>query len=118
MDKETLEALRGSIVKWEKIASGEGKDCGAVNCPLCRLFNNDDEGKGFCFGCPVMGRTGVDGCDGTPYVEFHKIAANMPDQRQFSVFSFTGGYVASTDALKTIAKQEVEFLRSLLPEVM
>lgn len=64
MKPKTLKALKGSILKWKKIAQGDrfGFDLGALNCPLCKLFL--DEG---CVGCPVMEATGRDSCDGSPY---------------------------------------------------
>src|SRR5262245_41236356 len=33
MDDETLEALNGSIAKWQAIVGGTGEDEGAENCP-------------------------------------------------------------------------------------
>jgi hypothetical protein len=38
MDEKTLEALKGSIRKWEAIVDGTGEDDGADNCPLCHMF--------------------------------------------------------------------------------
>jgi len=52
MNKETLEALKGSIEKWKKIATGKGVDEGWKNCPLCRLFIIDG-----CRNCPVKLKT-------------------------------------------------------------
>src|SRR4051812_10552999 len=93
MDAETLEALKGSIRKWEAIVDGTGIDEGWINCPLCRLFL-----KTGCAGCPVMEKTGIETCLATPYVDYRR-AANK----------------RSNDA-HAAAIQEMDFLRSLLPE--
>ena len=61
-------ALRGSILKWKKIANGTGKNRGAANCSLCQLYL--DGLKVDCVGCPVMAATGKDGCVGTPYYQY------------------------------------------------
>ena len=63
MDKETAEALEGSIRKWEAIVAGTGKDEGINNCPLCQKFYLDMR----CDGCPVSIRTGKPVCEGSPY---------------------------------------------------
>lgn len=104
MDDATLEALKGSIKKWEDIVAGTGVDSGADNCPLCGLFNNT-ESEPMCVGCPVMNQTGKDGCAGTPYVEWCK--------QQVKSFDFP--HKAKTDGQIAAAKAEVEFLRRLLP---
>jgi hypothetical protein len=99
VDAETLEALRGSIAKWEAIVKGTGKDMGPDNCALCRKFHGDfrvDDEDG-CEGCPVMLRTGAPGCSDTPYERYD----NMEDD----------------DPRKALAaQQELDFLKSLLPE--
>ena len=38
MNSKTLEALKGSIKKWQRIVSGTARDEGAINCPLCWKF--------------------------------------------------------------------------------
>ncbi len=64
MKPETLEALRGSIAKWQAIVdSVDASDQGAHNCPLCDLFFCAGE----CEGCPVSEFTGISGCGMTPY---------------------------------------------------
>ena len=60
VSKETMKALNGSIKKWRDIVSGKGTDEGGDNCPLCQMFP-------FCEGCPVMDKTGEEGCEKTPY---------------------------------------------------
>ena len=115
MDEQTLKALRGSIRKWERVAKGEIRDKGPQNCPLCKLFNNNDiEGEDCvgwgvvikastkdCVGCPVMAATGLRYCMGTPY-------------EAFLDYGHVGLLVRTPEARK-LAEAEVEFLRSLLP---
>jgi hypothetical protein len=97
MSPETLEALKGSIEKWEKIVAGTGADYGPNNCPLCKMFRKS-RGEWWdmtCDGCPVKAHTGKDGCEDTPYD------------------SFEGSYKDDEEAA---ARAELEFLRSLLPK--
>lgn len=105
MDKIVLEALKGSIQKWENIATGAGEDEGARNCPLCQLFNNEFVEQ-MCKGCPVHESTGLTGCDGTPYAEWD------------DSFALTTGRMADTEERKEMAQAEVSFLKSLLPRTM
>lgn len=90
MDAKTFEALKGSIQKWERIVEGTGRNYGAVDCPLCELFNRYEHD--LCAGCPVSESTGRLGCGGTPYENYR----------------VTG----TTEA----AQAELDFLKSLLPE--
>lgn len=86
MDDKTLEALKGSIKKWEGIVAGTIENQGALNCPLCQLFNTSDE----CDGCPVKERTGEDFCEGSPYYSYEQ-------------------------KVQGSAQAELDFLKSLLP---
>ncbi len=74
MDKATLEALEGSILKWWRIAYSDGVDEGVANCPLCRMFHwNSETGlllTNACEGCPVAWHTSKINCEGTPYEEY------------------------------------------------
>lgn len=109
MDAKTLEALKGSIAKWEKIVAGTGTDGGCGNCPLCQAFNPEDAAaEDECKGCPVAGKTGQTWCDGSPYTLLWG-AIKPAYNRDFS------GYV-HTPASLAAAKAELDFLRSLLPE--
>lgn len=75
----TEKALKKSIVKWQKIHDKikAGKDYDwpdRLNCPLCRLFN-DEQGAGYseircCNGCPIRIATGRRFCNETPYANF------------------------------------------------
>lgn len=101
MNKYTLKALKGSIKKWEKIVAGKGDDMGWFNCPLCLKFSEN-----FCKGCPVSDKTGVVNCRETPYGKW--------------VRSFGKRIVyplgANTPKRVELAKEELEFLKSLLPK--
>lgn len=104
MNKSTLVALKGSIAKWQAIAKGTGIDRGMDNCPLCQKFYtleraHVEEG---CNSCPVFKKTGLQGCGGTPYDDW----VSNP-----SVFGR-----ATTPKFKKIARDEVKFLKSLLPK--
>lgn len=90
MDPKTLEALHGSIAKWEAIVAGTGKDHGCENCPLCILFDEPD-----CGDCPVKQRTGRPFCEGSPYAVY--------------------GAYGTAGKTKENAQAELDFLRSLLP---
>ena len=105
MDSKILDALKGSIKKWEKIVDGTGYDDGAENCPLCHLFlrpwSNVEQD---CIGCPVMAKSGSKYCNNTPYRQWQK------HQLQ------AGPFVASCRTCSAIARAELDFLKSLLPE--
>lgn len=97
MEAKTLEALQGSIAKWEKRAAGEIAVPSVSACPLCSLFYEPH-----CNGCPVSENTGQDGCRGTPVSAYQDLIENEDDD-------------ASADQLRQVAMREVTFLRSLLP---
>jgi hypothetical protein len=94
---ETLKALKGSIRKWEKIVLGTGRDEGALNCPLCRLFIEDD-----CIGCPVFERTSKPACGDSPYGDWEYLTPRTD--------------VAQDPLQREAAFQMLQFLRELLPE--
>jgi hypothetical protein len=99
MDAKTLDALKGSIAKWDRIADGTGANHGPRNCPLCKLFwHRDAETRDVnCdSACPVKQHTGLDACEGTPYDRYE----NEEDEEE---------------ALAA-ALAEAEFLRGLLPK--
>lgn len=92
MDKRTLEALKGSIAKWEAIVAGTGIDLGPDNCPLCQQFYHIWSVDTNCVGCPVSTVTGKSCCRGTPYDTYDESGES-----------------------KAVALQELNFLKSLLP---
>jgi len=98
MDEATLRALRGSIAKWRRVVNCEEGTSYALEwrtCPLCVEFYSMAEEQ-CCNGCPVMKRTGLSHCRGTPYASFSK-ALDNPTR------------------LIAAAEAELAFLRSLLP---
>jgi hypothetical protein len=103
MPAETLEALRGSIAKWEAIVEGHGLEHGPDDCPLCQLFHFSyrKDGQRTCVGCPVMHRTGNSLCAGSPYDDYS--AAEEEDEDD------------SEARMTWAAKAELDFLKSLLP---
>lgn len=105
MDERTLTALQGSIKKWEEIAAGTGEDHGCSNCPLCKEFTLRSS-EGSCAGCPVN-EAGYPDCERTPYSEFWRMGIQQASPRSRT---------ANTPELVEIAKREVDFLKSLLPE--
>jgi hypothetical protein len=106
MDAETLEALRGSIAKWEGIVAGSVDDEGSNNCPLCEMFYR---GCGWpsCFGCPVWKKTGLRNCEGSPYEKWVELTDERPDGQPRKV---------TNEEQRSAAEAELAFLRSLLPE--
>lgn len=97
MDKETLEALKGSIAHWERVVADPKKTrVGASECPLCEMFNLFTQtAKTACAGCPVRAKSKRAWCRGTPFIEFTAVPPNRRTKRA--------------------AKAELSFLRSLLP---
>lgn len=106
MDKETLEALRGSIQKWENIVAGTGVDDGMDNCPLCQMFFDEDE---ICTGCPVAIESTAPLCFNTPYSSWRviQLSAWGVDNHESKVFSSKS---------MTAAIAMLNYLKSLLPE--
>lgn len=104
MNVETLNALQGSIAKWEAIVAGNGVDRGWANCPLCMRFNNPEtDNEEECGGCPVAEEVGMTACEETPYYEWAELfAVGQPK-------------AANTPERKALAQAELDFLRSLLP---
>jgi hypothetical protein len=106
MDAQTLEALKASIAKWERNATAPDPTeyrTGPEDCPLCAVFQVQGDGQD-CNGCPVRERTGVRYCNSTPYVG----AATAHWSWRHS-----GG---TMEAAHAAARDEVAFLKSLLPE--
>ena len=97
MDAATLEALRGSIKKWERIVAGTGVCRGVDNCPLCRRFHAAYGNSPCCSGCPVFEATGKRGCTGTPIEDY--------DDED-----------GTEEEMLAAAIAEVDFLKSLLPK--
>lgn len=102
MTPATLEALKGSIAKWEGIVAGTMADEGVDNCPLCQRFHicfRNIPGE-CCQGCPVNVASNNKGCMTTPYDEW----------------SYLDTPVAKTNEHRAAAQAELDFLKSLLPK--
>lgn len=102
MDSKTLEALEGSIAKWQSIVDGTGADRLADNCSLCKAFPG-------CEGCPVAEATETSDCDNTPWVDWY--GAQWALKRLHG----KGEWRADTPELKELAYAELDFLKSLRP---
>lgn len=105
---KSLDALRGSIAKWEAIVAGTGHDVGTTNCPLCVLYYESDEDKDgktiYCTRCPVYHETEYDGCQKTPYDKWAQVSSNTLPR------------MADNPERLAAAQAELSFLRSLLPQ--
>jgi len=79
---------------WPSMLDGTVAGVMSDSCPLCRLFMDD-----FCSGCPVAKATDRLGCNGTPWIQ-----------------AYSARKAGDLDAFHTAAREEVAFLKSLLPE--
>lgn len=104
MDAKTLEALKGSIAKWEAIVAGASGSQGSDNCPLCAEFYKND-----CAGCPVADQAGEIHCRRTPHYEWTNVDRVL--ENGWGGYDFDN---SPADALR-LAQAELDFLRSLLP---
>lgn len=105
MEAATLEALEGSIAKWQAIVDGSGADRLADNCALCKEFLD-------CDGCPVAESTGMTGCLGSPWDKWYRAQSLLKR-------NYRGGeWVADTEALMKLAQAELDFLKSLRPSAV
>lgn len=104
MDAKTLEALKGSIAKWDR---EEVEDYGVCNCPLCLLYY--DSFLIACSDCPVYEKTRLFLCHETPYDKWRN-HHNQKHDRDISPYS------TQCPTCKEIQKEEADFLKSLLPK--
>jgi hypothetical protein len=101
MTPKTLEALQESIAHWrynEQITDINKARLGPAECALCANFK-DHWDKPMCTGCPVFLKTKTRGCRFTPY-----------DDAVFAAENY------DLAAFLSAAKDEREFLESLLPK--
>lgn len=107
--QQTIKALRSSIYKWRRIASGLGVDAGMDNCALCHIFRLKAHSFSSvpCRGCPVRETTGQPGCFGTPYSWWERVSV-WNDKR--------GGRIATTSEARLAAQVMVNFLKALLKQ--
>ena len=109
MNSETLDALKASIRKWRENAAArtpEQVSIGMGSCALCRMFHPAYKAswENMCDGCPIAGKTGKTGCEGTPYDD----AVDALDRWEWRE--------SGAAEFRRIACEEVAFLESLLPE--
>lgn len=104
-------ALIKSIAKWQAIVDGTGLDHGINDCALCSLFygDTDNELVDRCIDCPVLEKTGFDGCVGTPYIDWAQ------HQRERHAGHVKGIHTGCEICLQT-ATAELNFLQNLLAE--
>lgn len=99
MNEQTLEALKESIEKWEKIVYHGCADRGTLDCALCCLCRN-------CLNCIVSIHSNQVGCANTPYVEWDYYMDNYNKSNENKkVFD---------NKSKELAINELNFLKSLL----
>ena len=113
MDARTLKALKASIEKWEGNARAESPELyltSPKDCPLCQLFF----ANGACKGCPIMSRSGYTCCAETPYENAEDIHSTWEDEYYFNAES--DKELALARKARQAAQEEVEFLKSLLPD--
>jgi len=108
MKAATLKALKGSIRKWELIVAGTVVDEGGANCPLCVEFAHTRGGHKFCSGCPVFAYTGKPGCVDSPW----ELWATADKPRPGSILGINRKPIKK---LVSLAQDELDFLKSLLP---
>lgn len=105
-----LEAILGSIKKWDCIAQGIGVDAGTTNCPLCMWYFYDYEGG--CTQCPVAIKVHKNCCKRTPYMGILLgLFSTIPEYIRCPTVSFAS-ILITLDAIEA----EIEFLISLLPK--
>lgn len=105
-DKETIEALKGSIEKWRKVKDECLYDRGSSNCDLCKSFVG-------CDGCPVSQATGRVGCHCTPYDEWD--VHQRRDHGEVDPFYYVHPGCKECERL---AQTEYDFLKGLLSEAV
>ena len=112
-DKNKL-ALAQCIVKWTNVLIGTESEKSAKNCALCQLYNgNEDYNDLACEGCPVFKATGRLFCRGTPYELWNNHLVTEHNRCSDE----TIGRFAICRTCRQHAYDEVEFLKSLLPNV-
>lgn len=112
MEQTTINAIIGSIKKWDCIAQGVGVDKGTINCPLCKMFFYKTTLTIRCRKCPVAAKVNVNGCSFTPYSDSRlTIDTTLPDWIKAEAGNY--GYINKTI---DCVEKEIEFLISLLPD--
>jgi hypothetical protein len=105
MDPETLEALKGSIAKWERVVTKGTDGTNWMDCPLCDLFWENG-----CMGCPVRDRTKQRVCLGSPFEVYADLRDTLIEDDEIDP-----NQVGKHPGVIASAKDELDFLKSLLP---
>jgi len=101
---EGLQALDGSIVKWQDIVAGDAIDKGDEDCPLCRHYrHNRTNMQANCDECPVSIDTGESLCQGSPYDQWLDATGYGADYEQANT---------NSKSMKA-AVSELEYLKEL-----
>jgi hypothetical protein len=122
MDDVTIQAIKGSIAKWERIleAHDSREDHGTLDCPLCVLFFDD---RGRCNNCPISDFTGEDMCRKTPYYKWELAVSKLFARGLEGDLLFFPGYYDTDDIpwghfwssdAELAANAEAQFLKGLL----
>ena len=111
---EVMEALLNSIQKWEDVVAGRVADEGFLNCALCQLFSDSIGCTHKTFGlCPVVEKTTWKGCRETPWLTWYRHGRD----HHGDVLDLTGFWVCpDCPECKTLAQEELNFLKNLLPK--
>ncbi len=70
MFKDTRKALEKSITSWKRHVKAGGRDDNVLSCALCERFTDVDCTRDTEEICPVMKKTGIRHCHGTPFYRF------------------------------------------------
>jgi hypothetical protein len=104
-----IEALKGSIKKWEEIVAGTGVDKGTENCPCCEAFFLTENDKTYCCAeCPVYLASGASGCSNTPYTDWAEYTNDL-DSCDCTVYD---------EESKQLAIAELEYLKQVLADLL
>lgn len=105
LSKRALHGLKSSIKKWEGIVAKKEIDYGPDNCDLCKLYWLTE-----CKSCPVYKKTFTKGCNDTPYKEW-----DDHHEMKHGEIENEGGMENQCPICMKLAKKELQFLKSLLP---
>lgn len=97
MDEKILASLKESISQWERAHKGILQPIKDDRCPLRLGFRCKE-------GCPVYLRTGLPYCLKTPYWWYMAWLSRMSTDRNYEEIRWS------------LAQDEVDFLKSLLPK--
>ena len=110
MNKQTIAALIAGAEKWDRNALAkvpEDAKIGGDSCELCRMFAKDGCGR-----CPVMTKSGQDGCMSTPWERACDALCDWDECGQWA----GGNEIRNARGrFRRAASAEAKFLRSLIP---